>query len=205
MSKDDRAIDLSRRSVGKLIGSAVTAGGVAASGLVFLSESAVAATTSLSASNVSISSDAGQLQTLTVQPSMDYEWNGLDNSPERIDFYVEARLPDSSGGASSFEEIGTEGETISSDSSASSSAKSYPFQNTVSIFNHSAIESQDFEESGDGWTKETTVGIRVRTVLTDTAGTTYTDTPQASFTVTLTNEEGTVNGGGNANPDGSAR
>jgi hypothetical protein len=205
MSKGDRGIEMTRRSLGKLVGSAATAGAAAAAGIVFIPQSAVAATTTLSASDVSLSSNAGQLQTLTVQPDIDYEWNGLDSSPQRIDFYVEARLPDASGGATTFEQIGTEGTTISSSALESSSSKSYSFQSAVSILGHSAIDDKDFEKNGEGWTKETTVDIQVRTVLTDTDSTTYSDTPQASFTVTLTNETGGVNSGGNANPSGSAK
>lgn len=204
MRGDNRSIELSRRAVGKLVGSAATAGGAAAAGIVFMPKAAVAATTSLTASDVSMTSNAGQLQTLTVQPDMDYEWNGLDSAPKRIDFYVETRLPGGSSSETTFEQIGTEGTTISSSAYESSSSKTYSFQNTVSILDHSAIDDQDFEKTGDGWTKETVVDIQVRTVLTDEAGTTYSDTPQASFTVTLTNEQGSVNSGGNANTDGSA-
>lgn len=205
MSEANRSVGLTRRSVVKLVGGAATAGGAAAAGIVFIPESAVAATTTLAASDVSLTSNAGQLQTLTVQPDMDYEWNGLDSSPDRIDFYVETRLPNGSGAATTFEQIATEGTTISSSALESSSPKTYSFQNTVSILNHSAIDDQDFEDTGEGWTKETVVDLQVRTVLTDGAGTTYSDTPQASFTVTLTNETGGVNSGGNANPSGSAK
>ena len=42
-------------------------------------------------------------------------------------------------------------------------------------------------------------------MLTDEYGTTYSDTPQAAFTVMLTNEKGSVNSGGTANTGGSAK
>ena len=163
------------------------------------------ATTSLSAGDVTLTSNVRQLQTLTVQPDMDYEWNGLDDPPKCIDFYVETRLPNGSSSEATFEQVGTEGETVGSLALESSSAKSYSFQNAVSILNHSAIDNQDFEKTGDGWTKDTTVDVQVRTVLTDESGTTYSDTPQAAFTVTLTNEKGSVNSGGAANTGGSAK
>lgn len=205
MTRDDRGIEMTRRAVGKLVGGAATAGGAAAAGLVFMPESALAATTTLSASDVVITSNAGQLQTLTVQPDMEYEWNGLDNPPDRIDFYVETRLPNGSAGETTFEQVGTEGTTISSTALESSSTKTYSFQNTVSILAHSAIDDQDFEDTGDGWTKDTAVDVQVRTVLTDDTGMTYSDTPQDSFTVSLTNEQGSVTSGGTANTNGTAK
>lgn len=195
----------SRRGVLKLMGSATVAGVSGVAGLGLLSKPAVAATTDLTASNVDITSNAGQLQTLYVQPDMEYEWNGLDNPPDRIDFYVDARLPNASADeGDSYEEIGSEGETISSSNLESSSTKTYSFQNQVSILSHSNIDDKDFEDTGDGWTKNTDVEVRIRTVLTDDQGNTFTDANSDTFTVSLTNEKGSVKGGGQANTGGSA-
>ena len=85
------------------------------------------ATTSLSAGDVTLTSNVRQLQTLTVQPDMDYEWNGLDDPPKCIDFYVETWLPNGSSSEATFEQVGTEDETVGSLALESSSAKSYSF------------------------------------------------------------------------------
>lgn len=194
-----------RRGVLKLMGGATAAGVSGVAGLGLLSKPAVAATTDLTASDVDITSNAGQLQTLYVQPDMDYKWNGLDNPPSRIDFFVNARLPNASDGeGGSYEEIGSEGETISSSKYESNSTKTYSFQNQLSILGHSNIDDKDFEKNGDGWTKKTDVEVRVRTQLTDDQGNTFSDANSDTFTVSLTNEQGSVKGGGQSNTGGSA-
>ena len=190
----------SRRNVLRYVAGGATVGAIGILGLGFGSQPVVAATTSLTAQNLTITSNAGQLQTLTVQPSMDYEWSGLDNEPDRIDFYVDARLQ---GG--SYEEVGAEGTAIDSTALKSPSTKTYDFANTVDILSHSSISDTDFEDTGGAWTKDTTVELRIRTELTDAGGNTFNDTNTTTFIVTLENEPGNANAGGNANPGGSAR
>lgn len=196
--------DDQRRDILKAGAALLGAGGLATLGIGFGSDSALAAEAKLTASDVTLDTNAGQLVELYVAPDMNYDWDGLEAEPARIDFYVDAKLQNAaSGSGGDYEEIGSEGQTISTSSLEGSG--SYSFGDTKSVLNHSNISDADFEPSGDGNSKSTDVAVRVRAVLTDVNGKTYSDPDGASFTVTVNDQTGKVDAGGSANTGGTGR
>jgi hypothetical protein len=197
---------VTRRRALKLLGGTTVGGGIAAAWFSYSAEQTLAANATLSEDTLMMESNAGQLQSLYVQPEIDYRWDGIDNPPERFDFYVEARLPDGDDGAEAFERIGAEGVSLDTDKYESTEMRTYSFENHVSILDHSNISDKHFEKRGSKWKKETTIEIKIITELTvEESGKTYTRVSNTEVSVTLINERGSIHSGGETNPDGSAK
>jgi hypothetical protein len=156
-----------------------------------------------------LTGNAGKVQDVFVQPDVAYDWDGFNNPPDTADITVDARLPSTSNNetSTSYEEVGAKTD-LPVDSTALDGSGSYSFENAgtdLSLIDGTSISAGTFEPSqGGGRTEEKTdVQLQVNVTLTTSSNTYSTTFESQQFTVTVVNEEGTVTGGGNANPGGN--
>lgn len=166
--------------------------------LLFLTLGAgpVVAHTSFTASDVSFTSNSGQLTSLTVAPEGDVHYNGLESPPSSVDIAVMVRLNSSSAW-----------ETVDSKSVSASGLEgsvNYSFAE-INLLSQSSMASSDFR-AADGSTSTTTVDIQIEATLVGAGpgGGDVVATSGDTYTVTVTNEAAGGQVGGQANTGGSA-
>lgn len=166
--------------------------------LLFLTLGAgpVVAHTSFTASDVSFTSNSGQLTSLTVAPEGDVHYNGLESPPSSVDIAVMVRLNSSSTW-----------ETVDSKSVSASGLEgsvNYSFAE-INLLSQSSMTSSDFR-AADGSTSTTTVDIQIEATLVGAGpgGGDVVATSGDTYTVTVTNEAAGGQVGGQANTGGSA-
>jgi hypothetical protein len=191
-----------RRTIAKYIGLIASGGAAAGLGVTVASRPAFALSeVSFSASDVSKSSNSGKLQSLTVLPSVDYSWDGLDQEPLDLSVTVKATLANDSNG---YKTIASETTSLSGGTQGSGS---FTFSQSYGLLANTYLEDDDFEpaNSGKSATTETTdVDLQLAGTLLNSSGDAlYSDTATATYTVSLTNEGAAVSVGGSAGTGGS--
>lgn len=158
---------------------------------------AIAAT--LRASDVSLSSDDGTITGLTVEPSVDVTWSGLDAPPQSVVLTTIVSDPNDAQVAHTFAE-----QQFDASSSTYSGSQTVPMT-TQSILGGTPFRASDFESTNDGQTNERSVRVEVgvRMELADGTSAESTAGP-AEYLVRTTNAATTVSSSGTANTGGSA-
>lgn len=155
-----------------------------------------AASTSLTTSNVGVTSNSGMLQSLTVAPNGTISYDGLESPPSSVVVTVSVR--EQSG---SWQQL--DRETTSASGLEGSTDYSFP---TVDVLGSTSLQRQDFR-APDGDSKTTTLELRVSVALVGAGpgGSNVTTSATDSFDVTVTNEgaRAGVNGRGNTNGSGN--
>lgn len=158
-------------------------------GLGLFSQPAVASSVSLDAEDIDVTSNAGKLDSLTVQPKINYSWDGLDEPPQNVTFTVYAKMNESS----SYTEFNSETTEFNDPSSLplESDTRSYDFDQAVELLDkQNGLDANQFEPK-NGETTNTTVDVRIETTL-QTNNMTYSVNSTGTFTVSLTNQKGGV-------------
>lgn len=192
-----------RRGVLKRIGVIATAGTAAGAGVVLTQQPGMAIDpTSFSASDLSYTSNSGEVQSLTLQPDLDYNWTGLDNQPQSITFTLSVKIDGSGNG---FSQVAQETEQLDSTTALTGSAE-YTFGKAYDIVGSGPLDEETFEPSQKGNkeanTKTTTVGVEIVGDLS-TTNTTYSSTRTTTYDVSITNKKGSSQTGGSAGTGGS--
>lgn len=166
-----------------------------ATGAVLVLTGGATAHTSFTANDVAITSNGGNVQSLTVAPTGDVHYQGLEQPPS--DVYVVVDVKKSS--ASTWETL--DNKTISA--SGLEGNASFDFA-TIDLLAQSSMTQSDFRSS-DGTTSSTDVDIRVTATLVGAgpSGSDVTAASQATFTVTVENIPAGGNVGGQANTGGN--
>ena len=163
--------------------------GVAA--LLALFATPTVAHASLTADDVTLTGDSGQLKELVVAPNGSVHYDGLEQAPSSVDVTIEVN--DGTGwytvGSQSVSASGREGNV------------SYSFSDT-DVLGPISLKNNDFKAQ-DGQSSSTTLELRVTATLVGAGanGNDVTATATDGFTVTVTNEPagGAVHGKGNTN------
>ena len=155
----------------------------------------VYAHTNFTASNVATQSNGGQLTSLTVAPTGDIHYDGLEAAPSSVDIEINVRK---SGG--SWETIGT----TSTSATGQQGSVNFSFSQ-IDILSSSSLSPSDFQAPTDGGSQTTTLEIQVVATLVgvDDGGADITTSAMDSYDVTVNNQPVGGNVGGEANTGGS--
>ncbi|MFC4358068.1 hypothetical protein ACFO0N_08925 [Halobium salinum] len=186
------------------VGTAGVVLGTAGVGAVMFSGTGVAIDAdSLRADAVTLTSNNGEVERLTLRPDLVFSWDGLDATPETMSFSVDVRL---AGTGEAFTSLTTEETSVGADGLAGE--ERYRFSRAYDLVGSGPLDEADFEpEKGGGredLTAETEVGVRVTGRLTDAAGNQYVDGGSTTYTVSVTNEGAGNRTGGRAGTGGNA-
>ena len=181
----------------------VVAAGLTASGLVALASRPAFGATGLTASNVTVSSNDGELDTLTVSPDVTVSWDGWASkvSTVEVTWYVKTS-------STSETTVGSTPYTfdVSSPSKSGSLSQSMSAINLLSN-NGGALGGSNFDATTDGGSTTTDVTLSMDGKLVDSGGTVLADRTDLlgpkTFSVTVENTASTVSSSGTANTDGS--
>lgn len=162
-----------------------------------VSDGAIAAT--LSANDVSLSSDDGTITGLTVAPSIDVTWSGLDSTPQSAVLTTTVTDPNDAQTTHTFAEQLVD---IPSSSLSGSQTLSMDKQR---LLGGTPFQASDFESATDGATAERAVRVEVGVQVDLADGSSIGSTAgPAEYLVQTTNTAATVSSGGSANTGGSA-
>lgn len=158
-------------------------------GMMFLS-APVSANTSFTANDVSATTANGKLTKLTVAPSGNVSYSGLEQEPSGVTVTVEVK--NTSGG---WEQVST----TSSSASGLNGEVSYDFSE-IGLLQQTSMTKSDFE-AADGSSASTDVQVRVTAVVEGAGpnGDDVTTTSESTFTVTVENKKAGAGVGGKAN------
>lgn len=148
------------------------------------------------ANDVYVTSNGGNLQSLTVAPDGDVHYDGLESVPSGADVEVQMKLANDS----TWETVG------SKNVSATGQQGDITFNfSTIDVLANSSLTKADFKAAGDGTNQTTTVDIRVVATLYDSGenGNDVTATSATSFDVEVQNEKISTSAGGKANTNGN--
>lgn len=164
--------------------------------LLALSASPTAAHATFTAGDLALTGNAGHLTALTVAPSGDVHYRGLESPPTSVDVEVQVRLNRSS----TWETVAT----TSVSASGRQGTANFSFAQ-INLLTTSSLQASDFR-AADGSTSSTAVDIRVHATLVGAGpgGADVVATAADSFVVSVTNEPATAGAGGQANTAGQA-
>lgn len=187
---------LSRRDFVRA-GAAAAGGGVLVATLPERSSGSVQ-TAGLSASDVSVSSNDGTLNTLMIDPNLTVSWDGLGTAVSNVQVIITASGPSNSGTVYS-------NTTNSSTTAKSGDHTIQPGElNLLSGNDNGVLTSGNFEPESDGTSKSTDVTVTVEVNLKDSSSNTIASaTESVTFTVTVSDTASSTSLSGSLNPSGS--
>ncbi|SDX91311.1 hypothetical protein [Halopenitus persicus] len=195
-------VELTRRTVLRAGGGStlalITGGGL----LVYSSEPAVAAT-GLSADDVTVSSNDGELTSLTIAPDITVSWDGQETAVAEI----QATWSVASSGTSE-STVGSTPYSISAPSPGKSGSVDHTFPEISLLSNNGgALSASNFAATTDGGSTNTDVTLSMDVTLKDSSSNTVTSATDVlgpkTYAVTVTNVESTVDSTGTAGTGGS--
>ncbi len=197
MSDDERGAGrLRRRAVlGGAVGTLAVAG-AGIGGLFLSTEQASAQVSGITADDVSVESGDGELETLTIAPTIDVQWN---NFPDPV-----ATIKVGAGAALAGNNPQPLGNKVVSVADPAPSGSMTVDLNAMSLLDQ--IDPQEFEDTTvDGVPAETDVVVSVGVIFFDSSEKRYDMVPQdqTTFTVSVNHLESTATVGGSMNTDGS--
>jgi hypothetical protein len=161
-------------------------------GTGLFSGGALAVSASFTASDVSVTANNGQLQSLTVAPTGNVTYDGLENPPSEIELTVQVKVD------GSWENVTTK--TVSVSSPGLEGNASYDVSQ-VDLLANSGLQKTDFKATPAEGSVDTNVEMRMHATLVG-AGASGGDvvvTGSDTFTVTVTNQPAKGGVRGNAN------
>lgn len=189
---------MSRRTLLKLAGGATAAGGAVAAGVYLTSEPSVAAS-GLNAEDVSIEAADGELQELTIAPTITVEWENYPSVHE-IALKFRANGPQSNGTV-----INWTNQEVSSGrgrGGQSSGELEFDLETTHMLSkNNGPLDASSFQpDEGEEKESEVTVALDLR-LLDDEGNSLETKTPilEVTYTVRVTHLEGEISVSGRLN------
>lgn len=195
-------VDLTRRRVVKTAGAVATTAALTSGFLLTTSKPALAAT-GLTASDVNVSTNDGELNTLTIAPDITVSWSGQETAVAEVE--VTWKVMTSSTSETT---IGNTpySFTVSDPSKSGSLSKTMSAISMLSS-NGGALSASNFEATTDGGSNTTDVTISMDCTLKDASSNTITSTTDLlgpkTYAVTVTNTTSSVSGDGTANTGGS--
>lgn len=189
--REDPSNDTSRRRVfGVLVSVALLTAFFAMSG-------GATAQTTFDAKNVQVTSDNGQLQSLTVAPNGTVEYSGLEKNISSIT--VSVSIKKSSSG--SWQQLDSQ----SVSATGYSGTAKYSF-GTIDVMQNSGLSKSDFH-SKDGNTATTDLVVRISVTMqgAGAGGADVTSNETDTFTVSVENLPANGNVGGTANTNGNGK
>lgn len=165
------------------------------SSLAILTASA-GASLSLSANNVKMSSDDGQIEKVTVGPNGQFHWNNVDTTPNNVLYRVYIKK---SGG--SWEKIIQEKTPHKHIEDKGTTGHDVYDLNAVEI--DDAVPYEQLDDDTDGGNNKTKLKILVRAYLRRNGSVLKSVDKTATFWVVCSNEAESFASGGNANTGGS--
>lgn len=165
------------------------------------------ATGPLDVSGDGVTTDNGQLQTLTVTlDSGHLSYDGLDTTAATVDVNLYA-APAGGDTAASGNRIASTGFTVADESTLDAHAGSVDFTfDSVDVLAAQDVKKNDFRAATDGGTKDTDVAFRLEVVVKDGGGATVVEAEDvATATISVTNQARSsgVQGSGATNAGGS--
>jgi len=193
--------ELSRRDV---IRAGAGAAGVLVAGAGFtLYASEEVAAAGLSADDVTVSSNDGELTTLTITPDVTVSWDGQESAVAEVHatWYVKTS-------STSETTVGSTPYSISVSDPSKSGSVSHTFPE-ISLLskNGGALTASNFTATTDGESTNTDVTLSMDVTLKDSGGNTIAAVTDVlgpkTYTVTVTNSTSSVSASGTANTNGS--
>lgn len=168
---------------------------IVTTGMVVFTAGGASAHTDFTANDVAITSNAGNVKSLTVTPTGDIHYEGLEAEPDSVDVVVEVKKSSSSSW-----------DTLDSKSVSASGLEgnvSYDFS-TTDVLKQSSLKQSDLR-SKDGETATTDLDIRVTATLVGAGpnGDNVTTVATETFAVEVENVPAGGNVGGAANTNGN--
>lgn len=152
--------------------------------------------TSFTANDVVVTGNSGQLQSLSIAPSGDVHYDGLEVEPTAATITIEAKL----ASATSWETV----DSTSISTTGLQGTANYSFA-SVDLLSATSMSRSDFA-AADGSTSTTDVDVRVRVTLAGAGpdGSDVTASATDTLAVSVTNEPAGASAGGRANTGGNA-
>lgn len=190
---------IDRRTLLKRLGSVATIGAAGVAGIGFLSQPAFAIDSeTFTADDVGIFSKNGKVEDIWIKPDLTYSWDGLDSTPQKIEFTMSVETPALDGTSTV---LGSETDT--SPTQALVGEDEYTFQNELSLIDDGPWSASTFRAQGSRAQKTTgPIDVTVEAVLTTVEGQTFTDTKTDAFTVTTSNQKVSFGAGSEGNATG---
>ena len=181
---------------------ATTLGVGGAAALTLGTEPAIAADGTLTAKDVDVNSNGGELTTLTVAPSVTVDWTGQESQVATVKMTWHAESVSSPLNSGS---LTTVSQTVSTPTVEGSSSKTFDQLSLLSA-NGGPLTASNFAADTDGQSNSRDVKLTMDVTLLDGNGNqlmTKDGVLTATYTVTVTNESSTVTASGTANTSGS--
>lgn len=177
-----------------------TATATAGVGLLTLESKPAVAASGLSASDVDVTSNDGDLTSLTIAPDITVGWSGQESPIAEVQYVWSASTSTNSGS------LGTFSKSISTPTKSDSGvSKTFDTINMLGK-NGGPLDASNFDAASDGGTKTTDVTITMDVTLKDSNGNTVHTKNSAlssTYAVNVTNKTSTVSSSGTANTGGS--
>lgn len=153
------------------------------------------ANTTFTATNVDVTSNGGNLKSLTVAPAGNITYDGFDHKADKV--VIEVQIEESDG---NWTTVATE----EKNPTKLQGNVSYDFT-TIDVISTTDWKKTDFKAKDDGSTNTTNMNVRVTAnfVNATNSGANVTSSASDTFDVTVTNEQATSGIGGNANTGGN--
>lgn len=153
------------------------------------------ANTTFSATNVAVSSNGGNLQSLTVAPTGNITFEGFDHDADKV--IIDVNVEDTDGNWTTVA-------TMEKTPSGQSGTVSYDFS-TIDVIAQTNWSKNDFKAVQDGSSSTTTMNVQVSATFVNAtnSGDNVTSNASDTFDVTVTNEPAGAGVGGNANTAGN--
>lgn len=200
--------ETSRRRLLKAGGALLGASALFGAGTMVGSEPAVAVKQkSLTAADVTgLSSNSGQVTAVTLQPALEYAWNGLDAAPTEAAIEVRADATGVSGPGTSFgDPLLTQ--TVTDPPQTLEGSDTVSWSSQTDLIADGPFKKKFFRAPSGGRSDNTVtsdpITVGVRATLTTSNGS-YQDTASTTFTVEVTNEGVDFGGGNGGGVGGSA-
>lgn len=175
---------------------------VAAGGLITTSSRSAVAATGLTASDVTVSTNDGELNALTVEPNVTVSWSGMEEQVATV-----AATWNVKTNSNSEEPFGPTPEKIAVDTPTKDGEVSHTYSDALGLLGGDPLSASNFEAAIDGGTENTDVTLSMDVELRDASSNVITSRTEVlgpkTFTVTVTNESSSVSASGTANTGGS--
>jgi hypothetical protein len=165
-------------------------------GMLFALSGGATAAATFTAGDVQVTTDNGQITSVTVAPNGTVTYDGLEASANTITVDVQVKKNSST----SWETVGSK--TLSP--GGTSGSATYNFTN-IDVIQNSPLTTADFNAGGDGTSTATDVDVRVHVTLVGVgdSGADVTTSAGDTFTVTANNQPISVDVSGQANTGAS--
>lgn len=173
---------------------------LAVGGVITTSSRSAVAASGLDASDVTVSTNDEELNSLTIKPNITVTWEGMEDQVETIatKWYVKTN-------STSETQFGPSPKKINVETPSKDGSVEHTYSSELHLLG--PLSASNFEATSDGGSKTTDVTLSMNAELRDASSNMIESETDVlgpkTFSVTVTNESSTVSSSGTANTDGS--